>query len=146
VSYSEAYEEAKKTVTNGVSNSLPFDPLLLPPDNTADYAGCEATDSANGFCMDDCLMYESDDCVEVTVHFITHVSSSGLVMRLDAMLHITIELLHHIGILHNVNRHVQVSPITLNVTGSAVVRCCQCDPPNSNIVHLGGSSLRPFSM
>jgi hypothetical protein len=65
--YSEAYEEAKTTVTNGASNSLPFVPatdfLLLPPDNIANCANSDATDSNDGFCMDDCLMYDSDGCI-----------------------------------------------------------------------------------
>jgi hypothetical protein len=67
VPYSEAYQEAKRTVTDGVSNLLPFtpalDPLQFPPDNTANYASSEATESDNGFNMDDCLMHESDACM-----------------------------------------------------------------------------------
>jgi hypothetical protein len=67
VPYSEAYHEANKTVTDGVSNSLPFalptDPLLLPPDNVANSVGSEATDSDNGFCMEDCFMYGSEACM-----------------------------------------------------------------------------------
>jgi hypothetical protein len=67
VPYIEDYNEAKKTVTDGVSNLLPFaiatEPHLLPPNKNANSVGSEATDSDNGFCMEDCLMYESETCM-----------------------------------------------------------------------------------